>query len=239
MKKLIKGACNSEFSSRFKLETKLVRTMGFPSRMLGAFQVLTLILSIGNGADIIKPTSSIDLQRALDRANPGDTIQMLPMVYNGNFVISNNGVTLTGDRNSTIESEGVGLHVKGSDWKLKAFSIKGPTKGALIEGQNNLLDGVVLQKTGQAIVVRGSENTVKGCVISEADLGIILETSNHKLLYNSVNIQTPAIIIPKDSCCNFLDGNVANGQVNVEGSGNKLNGNVCNHGQLHQCGLSI
>jgi len=200
-----------------------------PFTVIGILPILFIIHS-SKCADIIKPTSSLELQRALDRANHGDTIQMLPMVYYGNYVISNHGITLTGDGNSTIESEGIGLHIKGSDWKLKSFWIKGPAKGALIEGRNNLMEGVIFQKTGQAIVVRGEENTVKGCVISEADLGIILETSKHKLLYNSVNIQTPAIIIPKESCCNFLDGNVANGQVNVDGSGNKLNGNVCNHG---------
>jgi hypothetical protein len=122
--------------------------------------------------------------------------------------------------------------VRGSNWKIKSFWIKGPATGALVEGRDNLMEGVVLQKTGQAIVVRGEENSIKSCVISEADLGIILETSRNNLYYNSVNIQTPAIIIPKDSCCNVLDGNVANGKVNIDGPGNKLNGNVCNHGKL-------
>jgi parallel beta-helix repeat protein len=184
-----------------------------------------------NEAKIIKPASSAELQSALDTAGPGDTVQMLPMVYQGDFVISSNGpATLVGDSNSTIESESLGIHLKGSNWKIKSFWIKGPAQGVVVEGTNNLLEAVVLQKTGQAISVKGEENTIKGCVISEADLGIILEGSKNKMYSNTINIQTPAIIISKDSCCGLLDGNVANGEMKLDGSMYKLNGNVANHG---------
>lgn len=199
--------------------------------MLQIIPILLLVgLKLSEADRIIKPGSSAELQSALDNASQGDTIQMLPMVYKGDFTITKDGGVLTGDYNSTIESDGVGLTIRGSGWKIKSFWIKGPAKGILVEGRENSLEGLVLQRTGRAVVVRGEENTVKSCVISEADLGIIIEGSRNKLYYNSVNIQTPAIIIPKDSCCNTLDGNVANGEMNIDGPGNKLNGNVANHG---------
>ena len=202
--------------------------MGFKKLLIF---VQLILLFHWNEAKLIKPASSAELQSALDTAGAGDTVQMLPMVYKGDFVISSNGpATLVGDSNSTIESENIGIHLKGSNWKIKSFWIKGPLQGVIVEGTNNALEGVVLQKTGQAIVVKGEDNAIKSCVISEAELGIILEGSKNKLYYNSINIQTPAIIIPKESCCGLLDGNVANGEMKIEGSMYKFNGNVANHG---------
>ena len=185
---------------------------------------------------MIKPASTAELQSALASAGKGDTIQMLPMHYKGDFVIpaSSGPATLVGDYNSTIESEegggNIGLHVQGNGWKIKSFWIKGPVQGLLIEGTGNSIEGVVLQKTTHAMVVKGEENTIKSCVISEAELGIIVEASKNSLYYNSVNIQTPAIIIKEGTCCGLLDGNVANGEFNLDGSEWKLNGNVANHG---------
>jgi len=190
-----------------------------------------VLLAHWNDGKLIKVGSEAELQSALDTAGGGDTVQMLPKVYKGDFVISSNGpATLVGDVNSTIESENIGILLRGSNWKLKSFWIKGPLQGIVVEGANNGLEGVVLQKTGQAIVVKGEENSIKSCVISEAELGIILEGSKNKLYYNSINIQTPAIIIPPQSCCGLLDGNVANGEMQIQGSMYKFNGNVANHG---------
>ncbi|KAJ6632638.1 hypothetical protein Bhyg_17235, partial [Pseudolycoriella hygida] len=191
----------------------------------------TLLLLHGGDAKIIKPGSSAELQSAFDQAAPGDTIQMLPMNYVGDFVISTNGpCTLVGDGNSSIESQDIGIHMKGSNWNLKSFEIKGPQQGILIEGTKNVLEGVVLQKCGKAMVIKGEDNTIKSCVISEADIGINLDGSRNNLHYNSINIQNPAIVIPPESCCGYLEANVANGEVHLDGNGYRLENNVANHG---------
>jgi len=185
---------------------------------------------------IIKPSTSDELRSALTSASPGDTIQMLPMHYKGDFIIpANSGpATLIGDGNTTIESEEgggqTGLLVQGSGWKIKSFWIKGPIEGCVVEGNQNSIEGVVIQTTTNAMVIKGEENMIKSCVISEAELGIILEASKNSLYYNSVNIQTPAIIIKAGTCCGLLNGNVANGEMNLDGDEYKLVGNVANHG---------
>jgi len=72
-----------------------------------------ILLLHGGDAKLIKPASSAELQNALDQASPGDTIQMLPMNYVGDFVISSNGpCTLVGDGNTSIESENIGMNIK-------------------------------------------------------------------------------------------------------------------------------
>lgn len=191
----------------------------------------TLLLIHGGHSKIIKPASSGELQNALDQAAPGDTIQMLPMNYVGDFVCSSNGpITLVGDGNTTIESESIGMHIKGSEWNLKSFEIKGPLQGILIEGNKNLLEGLVLQKCGKAMIVKGEENKIKSCVISEAELGIVLDGSRNNLHFNSINIQNPAIVISPESCCGYLEANVANGEVHLDGNMYRLEGNVANHG---------
>lgn len=192
----------------------------------------TLLLIHGGESKLIKPASSAELQSALDTASPGDTIQMLPMNYVGDFVISSNGpCTLVGDGNSSLESELVGIHMKGSNWNLKSFEIHGARdQGILIDGSKNVLEGVIVQKCGKAMVVKGEENTIKSCVISEADIGIMLDGSKNNLHYNSINIQNPAIVIPPESCCGYLEANVANGEVHLDGNGYRLDNNVANHG---------
>lgn len=191
----------------------------------------TILLLRGGDSKIIKPASSAELQNALDQAQPGDTIQMLPMNYVGDFVISTNGpCTLTGDTNSSLESQDIGINLKGSNWNLKSFEIKGPQQGILLEGTKNSLESIVLQKCGKAMVIKGEENTIKSCVISEADIGINLDGSRNNLHYNSINIQNPAIVIPPESCCGYLEANVANGEVHLDGNNYRLEGNVANHG---------
>lgn len=193
--------------------------------------VVALVFLHAGDAKIIKPASSAELQSAFDSAAPGDTIQMLPMNYMGDFVISSNGpCTLVGDGNSSLESQDIGIHMKGSQWNLKSFEIKGPQQGILIEGTKNVLEGVILQKCGKAMVVKGEDNTIKSCVISEADIGINLDGSRNNLHYNSINIQNPAIVIPPESCCGYLEGNVANGEIHLDGNGYRFDNNVANHG---------
>lgn len=191
----------------------------------------TLLFLHGGEAKIIKPASSAELQSAFDQAAPGDTIQMLPMTYMGDFVISSNGpCTLVGDANSSLESQDIGIHLKGNDWNLKSFEIHGAQQGILIDGTKNVLEGIILQKCAKAMVIKGEGNTIKSCVISEADIGINLDGSRNNLHYNSINIQNPAIVIPPESCCGFLEGNVANGEIHLDGNGYRFEGNVANHG---------
>jgi len=152
-------------------------------------------------------------------------------VYMGDFVAGGTGpCTLTGDANSTIVSEGVGLTITGSKWTVKSFYIKEASTGVLIEGNDNNVDHVVIQKVGQGIVCRGQGNKIKSAVISEADGGIIIEADKNELYYNSVNIQAPSITLEENTCCGLLDGNVANGRVDVRGSKYMFRNNVANHG---------
>lgn len=191
---------------------------------------------------IIKPASSAEFQSALDAASPGDTIQLLPMVYMGEFIITKDSspnvpITITGDYNSTIMGEGTsGITVRGNNWVLKSFKITGPSMGVLLEGSGNSLESIVLQAIGQGIVVRGADNKIMSCVISEAGGGIILESGDRTMMkYNSINIQNPSIIVTEQTCCGLLDGNVANGMFEVRGNGYTLQNNVANHG-LHISG---
>ncbi|CAG7716814.1 unnamed protein product [Allacma fusca] len=211
------------------------------SYQLTAVAIVLIASGYSAQARIVK-AGPAELQSALDSASPGDTIQLLPTTYNGEYFINKDAspnvpITLTGDTNSTIVSEGsTGITVRGSNWVLKSFKITGPAIGVLVEGTGNSLEGLVIQGVGQGIVVRGPDNKIKSCVISEAGSGVVLESGDRTTMqYNSINIQTPAIIVSEQTCCGLLDGNVANGVFEVKGNGYTLMNNVANHG-LHISG---
>lgn len=119
--------------------------------MMGLLTIISLgVLLLGpfvaEGA-IKKVSSSGELESALASARPYDTIQLANGVYQGDFVISSDGpITLTGDVNSTIVSEGTGLTIKGNKWTVKSVYIKEPNIGVLVEGNENNVDHVVIQK---------------------------------------------------------------------------------------------
>jgi hypothetical protein len=203
-----------------------MRQLLFPS-----FALLLMGCIFGVDGKLVKVSSGGELQSALDSARPGDTIQLNSGVYEGDYVASGDGpITVTGDANSTIVSEGTGFTLKGNKWTLKSIYIKEANIAVLIEGNENNVEHVVIQKVGQGIVVRGQGNKMKSVVISEASGGIIIEADNNQLFYNSVNIQAPSITLEENTCCGFLDGNVANGRVDIKGSKYNLTGNVANHG---------
>jgi len=195
--------------------------------------VILFALSIHEGSGALKKVgTSGELQSALDSASPGDTIQLAPAVFMGDFVASKDGpITITGDYNSTIVSEGgTAFTIKGNKWTLKSFKITDPEIAILVEGTENSVEGVVIQKVGQGVVLRGKNNRVKSIVISEASGGIIVEADGNKLYYNSINIQAPSITLEENTCCGLLDGNVANGRVDIRGNKYDLKNNVANHG---------
>lgn len=197
---------------------------------------VTLLLAQSVIGALRKVSSPGELQSALDSASPGDTIQLAPAVFMGEFTASKDGtesspIIVTGDRNSTIVSEGdAAFTIKGNYWKLKSFKITKPSVGVLIDGTGNSLEGLIFETLGKGVQIRGPGNTVKSCVISDAEGGIYIESDGNKLHYNSINIQAPSIIVNENTCCGLLDGNVANGRVDLKGSGYNLTNNVCNHG---------
>ncbi|CAL8098892.1 unnamed protein product [Orchesella dallaii] len=208
-------------------------SISFGSSILSSILILLLVQN-GYGA-LRKVSSPGELQNALDTASPGDTIQLAPAVFMGDFIASRDGtesspITVTGDRNSTIISEGTAFTIKGNNWKLKSFKIMQPSVGVLVEGNGNSLESLVFQTLGKGIQVKGQGNTIKSCVISDADGGIYIEADRNNLHYNSINIQAPSIIVEEGTCCGLLDGNVANGRVDLKGSSYTLTNNVCNHG---------
>jgi len=98
-----------------------------------------------------------------------------------------------------------------------------------VEGNGNSLESLVFQTLGKGIQVKGQGNTIKSCVISDAEGGIYIEADRNNLYYNSINIVAPSIIVEEGTCCGLLNGNVANGQVDLKGSSYNLTNNGCNY----------
>lgn len=128
----------------------------------------------------VKNTS--ELSSALQRVNPGDTIQLAPGTYTGPFTINRSGsdgalINLQGPTSGspavltcgTLNS-GYALHVDSADyWRIKYLTVTECKKGIVLDDANYvLLHKLLIDQIGQeAIHVRifSSNNRIQYCTI--------------------------------------------------------------------------
>ena len=94
-------------------------------------------------------SNSEELQRALDGAQPGQTIQVAAGTYTGKFVARNNGnsgapITLVGDHRDSVslrtggtaKGSGTALTIEGDWWVVNGITFKDSSKGVVLNGSN-------------------------------------------------------------------------------------------------------
>ncbi|WP_159084919.1 right-handed parallel beta-helix repeat-containing protein [Planctomonas deserti] len=95
---------------------------------------------------MVRVATSVALAAALERARPGQCIQLADGLYLGRFASAASGtrrepITLSGTRNAvlstgTIES-GYGLHLTGSHWIVRGISVTESAKGIVLDGSTH------------------------------------------------------------------------------------------------------
>jgi len=107
--------------------------------------IIVCFASIINAIDV---SNSDELQKALDRAKPGDIINLKDGTYKGQFKATNSGIAskkivLKGTEKAVFtggkaDSDGYCLHLDKVDyWVLDGFSVKKCLKGVMLDGSNN------------------------------------------------------------------------------------------------------
>lgn len=129
-------------------------------------------------------TDADELTEALAGASPGAVIVMAPGSYAGSFTARTTGepdapITLCGPRGAVLDGGpidgGYTLHLDGvSHWRLLGFTVTGGQKGVMVDaGQRNLLDGLLVQGTGdEGVHLRraSSDNVVRGLTVRDTGL---------------------------------------------------------------------
>jgi hypothetical protein len=113
---------------------------------------------------IVKVATAAGLQQALDRARPGDAIELADGLYEGRFVISEavNGtpdhpVLLRGSRKAILDggaiTTGYVLHVQASYWIIKGITLRNGLKGIMADGIHyTTIDSVLVTGIGEEAI---------------------------------------------------------------------------------------
>ncbi|WP_163568458.1 right-handed parallel beta-helix repeat-containing protein [Fodinicola feengrottensis] len=146
---------------------------------------------IAVGKPNIAVSTTDELVAALAAATPGQTIDMAPGHYDGNFFATRKGtagqpITLTGPRTAVLSNSagkcdpgdgdikfcGYGMHLHGADyWNLTGFAVSDAAKGIVLDGSSHVvIDRVeVSDVDSEAIHLRGSssDNVISDSVVHD------------------------------------------------------------------------
>lgn len=134
-------------------------------------------------ASIISVSTAAQLTSALAAAKPGQTIALKDGSYVGQFKATTSGtagapITLTGSRNAVLSTgsiqTGYGLHVTGSNWRIKGLSVTNSGKGIVLDrSPNTIISGVDVGRTGTEAVhfrTNSSDSIIENSVIHDVGL---------------------------------------------------------------------
>lgn len=132
-----------------------------------------------------------ELQDALEKANPGDTIRLAAGPYyikeaktenrKGKIVITRSGtkdnpILLCGSKNAVLSGQSYGLHVKASHWILRGFTVEESPKGIMLDGASHvLIDDVHVRKIGTEGVhfrTHSTHNTIQNSKIEDVGVSV-------------------------------------------------------------------
>jgi len=205
---------------------------------------LSIILFVITNSLAINVKNASELKAALSSAKAGDNIVLADGTYEGQFQSSKSGsasspITLEGSNKAilTSASSGYGLHLQGSYWVLKGFTVTRCQKGIVLDGANhNLLENLdVSHIDDEGVHFRqdSSDNTIQSSTISNTGLkqpgygeGLYMgsavsnwvngkpdKSDRNKALNNHFgpNIAAEAIDVKEGSEGGLIDGNTFDG----------------------------
>lgn len=135
--------------------------------------------------------TAAELSAALAAATPGQTIELAPGHYEGNFFATREGtadqpITLTGPRTAVLSSSGgacdpgggdpkfcgYGLHLHGADhWKFPGFAVSDAAKGTVLDGSSHVL----IDRVEVSNVDPSNRNQVIGNKLGPDGVGSLLD----------------------------------------------------------------
>ncbi|CAL8069529.1 unnamed protein product [Orchesella dallaii] len=147
-----------------------------------------------------------ELQQLLDKAKPGDVIQLLEKDYFGDFYIENSGnhyhkIVLKGAppadniKNTRLIGNKTALEIRANYWKFQNLNITAAEEGVYIEGANNTLESFAIYEVNQAITIQGDENTLGSISIHDVGGAILVKGSDNRIRDISINNSTSGVIV--------------------------------------------
>lgn len=205
---------------------------------------------------IRKVTTAKQFQRTLDKANPGDIIQLEnsnQIFFEGiEFIARKSGkvgyrITIRGTSQSQDGGSGsvnmikvdsssknsfgtTALTITGDYWNVEGITLLShePHVGIRVDGNNNYLSSLTVRAAETGIYLNGNGNTVIDSVINATEgTGIYLKGSGHNVTWNTVEGRDWAMYFKgSSSCCDLVTSNTVKGPVMVQGFNHHLEDNI-------------
>jgi hypothetical protein len=163
-------------------------------------------LCISSEAKLYKPKTSQELQTAFNTVLPGDTIELQPGDYYGDFIIQRSGdkihpIKIMGSQNddgssaSGLVGNTTTLFIKGDYIKIQDLNITGVDEGLYLEGNHNSVISFSFYGLKQCVLIEGTQNVFGSISLSDIEDGIFVRGSDNKFTDISLNNATSGIII--------------------------------------------
>lgn len=187
----------------------------FVKRFLTILPILALGFSVPSQAVAktinVNCNSGKTIQGAVERANPGDTINVSG-TCGKNIVIVLNRITLDGGGTATIDApdDSPGIHILGSNVAIRGFTIEGGS------------DGIQIARGGSAVI---EDNDISGA----SNNGIaVLEASYGRIIDNTITGNEDGVRVEQASAAhiinNVVSGNFFDGIRSSKGSHTHIDG---------------
>lgn len=135
-----------------------------------------LIVDAGGEGDHLK------IQEAVDKAEPGDEIQVLSGLYEEDVLIDKS-LTLEGEEGVVISGESYGVKVEADDCYIGNISVEQSKVGIEVVGNSNSLNSIHVSESGKGVVFfQSKSNSLMNSTIENCSTGILFYQDSSNLM---------------------------------------------------------
>jgi hypothetical protein len=158
---------------------------------------IQLCAACGRRQMVEGPNSSEEFQAAIYKASSGDTIDLLPISYRGDFLLqakdAGDHITIRGnsdpkdpEKHTRIYGSGTVFKFLKGVWTLRALDIQSGDVGVEMNGDENTLMSTSINGVNTGVTIKGNANSVESTSISARSSGIIVQGSKNTVKSTSI-----------------------------------------------------
>ncbi|MCK9566691.1 MAG: right-handed parallel beta-helix repeat-containing protein, partial [Methanothrix sp.] len=188
-----------------------------PSRYILACLLAVFMLALSAQASIISLEHGQSIQKAIDVANPGDIIEILPGTYNENINITKSLILrgISGKDRPILVSRDRGdtVRILANGTRLEGLSLTGATDWSMaavqVHSQDNIIANNTMHGNAIGIIVSSGNNTIDSNEVDDNYLGglVIFSAAENNIANNRFISNNQAGVLTINSTNNTIINN--------------------------------